>query len=489
MTGNPKMLILIMQLPIQPNGEKHGPQSIALFGSPKLSNEQLYLIQKFGRSVLGTNNISSIHSITNEISLDNFDDLTGMTSSTATMDDFKKADVLVVMNADLSEDNLIMEMKIKEAQKNGTKLVLINSSEIKLTKFADLWVDSRKGTNTILMNGMIQKVIERNHHDKSFLESDVEGFEELKKVTTMFQKEEVCELTEIDPLKYDELADLISNPASNIVFIYNLDSRKEKSTNDLKTIANFLLLTNRMSKENNGIILLRDYSNSAGHLDMGINPEHLPGQVKFFEQEEVRRIGKKWNIDIEQVFIPTNLKEDLINGKIKAAIIFGEDPFSFPETAEWFKKIDFVLVNESFRTETVNHAEVILPAPTFLEDRGTYTNCEGRLQEKLPVCQNREIQEGWKTITGLASQFTDEFTYETYDEIYNEMCDVNRAYQGMKPDSLLINPVKKGNYYTRNKKANFAIVGYDVKTINPSKPAFTYSEMFFRKEIKSKIIY
>lgn len=469
--------------------EKHGPQSIALFGSPKLSNEQLYLIQKFGRSVIGTNNISSIHSITNEISLDGLDDLTGMTSSTASMNDFRKADVLVVMNADLSEDNLIMEMQIKEAQKNGTKLILINSSEIKLTKFADLWVDSRKGTNTILMNGMIQKVIERNQQDKSFIESNVEGFEDLKKMTTMFQKEEVCDLTEIDPQKYDELVTLISNPSSNIVFIYNLDSRKEKSTNDLKTIGNFLLLTNRMSTENNGIILLRDYSNSAGHLDMGVNTTHLPGQVKFFEKEEVRKIGKKWNTDLEQVFIPTNLKEDLINGKIKAALIFGEDPFSFPETAEWFKKIDFILANESFSTETANQAEVILPAPTFLEDRGTYTNCEGRVQEKLPVYQNREMQEGWKIITGLASQFTDEFNYRDFDEIYEEICNVNRFYQGMKPDTLLTNPVNKGNYYTRNKKANFAIVGYDVKTINPSKPALAYSEMFFRKEIKSKIIY
>jgi predicted molibdopterin-dependent oxidoreductase YjgC len=393
------------------------------------------------------------------------------------------------MNADLSEDNLIMEMKIKEAQKSGAKLVLVNSSEIKLTKFADLWVDSRKGTNTILMNGVIQKMIEQNKQDETFIKSSVEGFNELKKTTEIFKKQEVCERTEIDSEIYDDFTDLLTDPEKNIVFIYNLDSRKEKSTNDLKAICNYLLISNRLSTDYNGLILLRDYSNSAGQLDMGIDPDHLPGQVKIFEKEAIKEIEKKWNTDLEKVFIPTNLKEDLTNGKIKAALIFGEDPFSSPETAQWFNKMEYILAADSFETETMKKAEVILSMPDFIEEKGSYTNCEGRLQEKQPILDRKRSLKGWEIITKLGQQLDNQFDYQSINDVFDEMCDVNRIYHQKEYGTLITYPAKKGLFHTRSQKAKLVDTGSDVKTISPSKPTFSYSEMFFRQEIKGKLIY
>jgi len=469
--------------------DQHGPQSVALFCSPKLPNEQLYLLQKFGRSGLGTNCIASIDTLVNETALNELDDSLGITSSTVTMDDFQQADLLVVVNGDLSEENLVMELKIKEAQKNGTKLILINSSEIKLAKFADLWIDSRKGTNTVLMNAIIQQVIERNQYDETSIRSTVEGLEELKKMIAMFRKEEACDIVEIDEEKFDTLIDLLNNPSSNIIFIYNLDSRKEKTKNDLKAIGNFLLLTNRFSKRNNGLMLLRDYSNSAGHLDMGVDPDHLPGYVKFFEREEIKRIEQIWDTDLERVFLPTDIKKELMEGKIKAALIFGEDPLACPDTAGWFKNMEFLLVHDSFYTDTAKRAEVVLPAPSFIEDRGTYTNCERRLQESIPVIYPNNMNEGWKTISKLASCFNDRFGYESIKAIFSEMCTINRLYREGKPNNVLVNPITLEKFFTRNKKPNFAIIDYDLKTINPLKTSFSYSEMFFKKNIKSKLFH
>ncbi len=469
--------------------DRHGPQSVALFCSPKLPNEQLYLLQKFGRSGLGTNNIASIDLLVNETTQDDLDYSLGITTSTVTLDDFQKADLLVVVNGDLSEENLIMELKIKEAQKHGTKLILINSSEVKLTKFADLWIDSRKGTNTVLMNAIIQQVIERDQYDETSIRSSVEGLEELKKMIAMFRKEEVCDIAEIDEEKFDTLAELLTNPSANIIFIYNLDSRKEKTKNDLKAIGNYLLLTNRFSRRNNGLMLLRDYSNSTGHLDMGIDPAHLPGYVKFFEREEIKRIEQAWGTDLEPIFLPTDIKKELMEGKIRAALIFGEDPFSCPDAARWFEHMEFLLVHDSFYTDTVKRAEVVLPAPSFIEDRGTYTNCERRLQEAIPVIHPKNMSEGWETISKLASCFNGGFGYESIKAIFSEMCTINRIYQEGTPNHVLVNPVIEGKFFTRNKRPNFAIIDYDLKTINPAKHSFSYSEMFFIKDIRSKLFH
>ncbi len=469
--------------------EQYGPQSVALFCSPKLPNEQLYLLQKFGRCGLRTNNIASIDTLVNETTLDDLDYSLGLTSSTVTMDDFQQADLLVVVNGDLSDENLLMELKIKEAQKKGTKLILINSSEVKLTKFADLWIDSRKGTNTVLMNAIIHQVIEKNQYDEASIRSSVEGLEELKKMIAMFRKEEVCDIADIDEGKFDKLVHLLVNPSSNIVFIYNLDSRKEKTKNDLKSIGNYLLLTNRITRKKNGLLLLRDYSNAVGHLDMGVDPGHLPGYVKFFEEEEIKRIALQWGTGLEQVFLPTDIRKELKRGNIKAALVFGEDPYSNTATARWFENLEFMLVQDSFQTDTVNRAEVVLPAPSFIEERGTYTNCERRMQETEPVIHLENKTEGWQMIADLASQFYGGFGYKSIQEVFSEMRAINRIYRDGKPDHVLVNPVTREEFFTRNRKPNFAIIDYDLKTINPYKTSCSYSERFFRNNIKSKLIH
>ena len=124
--------------------KKYGNDSVAIFASPKQTNEELYFLQKLARAGIKTNNITSFSHLLNGIELNSLDDMFGMTASTTTMDDLKKADTVVVINSELSEENLIMELKIKDAQKNGAEVVIVNSTQIKLNDFADMWIDSKK---------------------------------------------------------------------------------------------------------------------------------------------------------------------------------------------------------------------------------------------------------------------------------------------------------------------------------------------------------
>ncbi|MCP4218514.1 MAG: molybdopterin-dependent oxidoreductase, partial [bacterium] len=445
--------------------EKHGPEAVAIFASPKISNEELYMLQKFARCGIGTNNIAGFESLVYGDERNSLDEAFGITASTASMDDIQDADLVVVINGNLSEENLVMELKIKEAQKNGTKLVLVNSSEIKLAKFADLWVDARKGSNTVLLNGLMRQLIE-----SGIEKTAIEGFQELKEMTAPFNPEKVVETTDISMDKYNKLVELLQEKDQKVVFIYNNDVPREKSKNDLKAIGNFLTLTDRLEKENNGIIITREYSNSVGLMDMGVNPNYLPGYVKPFETAEVERIAKAWNTDLKDLFKPVDIKEKMLKDEIKAVLVFGEDPLLEGDNHKYFKGVEFVMVHDMFMTETAASAQVFLPAASPLEQDGTYTACDFRVQEVKGFLKPANGKDNLETIGALAGKFSDKLNSQSTEDVYKEIENVNRFYTGNGKDGKPAgNPLKKG-YFNAAGKPRFVVYEIDMATSKPELP-------------------
>ncbi|MCD6566191.1 MAG: molybdopterin-dependent oxidoreductase [Bacteroidales bacterium] len=468
--------------------KKFGADSVAVFGSPKMSNEELFLLQKFARAGLKTNNISSFSNMINDLKHDSLDDSLGLTVSTTSMNNLSNADVIVAINSNLSEDNLIMELKIKEAQKKGAKLIVINSSEIKIIKFADLWIDSRKGTNTILLNGILSELIKKELVNKNFIKATTENYSELKNMLQGNNAEDVCGLTGINIEKFKELTRLLEKENSNIVFVYDIDSKKEKSVNDLKAIGNYLLLTNRIYKKFNGLILLRDFSNSAGLLDMGVTPDYLPGYVKSFESEEIKRISKIWNVNLKKIFKPVNLKEKLLDGEIKAILIFGEDPLSDKKLLKYFKGVEFLLVHDLFNTNTAKKADVVLPAASYIEDTGTFTNCDTKIQKTKQIIPVKNKLKNRQLIEQLANNLGCDFNYKSPKEIFNEIKLINRFYSNCQQDDFWNKNLSKNRFYTKNNKAVFSVYDIDLVTFDPKKPDILYSENYYKKNIKCNLI-
>ena len=275
----------------------HGPQSVAVFGSPRMTNEELYLLQKFVRTGLKSNNIGSFTNVMNGMDQDALDGMFGLTTSTTTMDEIKCANVVVVIGSDISEDNLIAELKVKEAQKAGTLLVTINSTETPLTRLSDFWISPKRGTSTALINGISKAVIDKGAQDKKFVEAKTGGFEAFKKSVAKMDGKAVSAATGVDAGKLTELFSIIADKKNNVVALYSIDSRKEKSTNDLKALANLFMLTGRVGKAGNGIIILRDFANSQGLFDMGADSRYLPGNVggkgRGGNQEDRRYVGQQ----------------------------------------------------------------------------------------------------------------------------------------------------------------------------------------------------
>ncbi len=467
--------------------DQHGPEAVALFGSPKMSNEALYLLQKFARTGLKTNNIGSFSNVLYGNELDGLDTAIGVTTSTTTMDDIQDADVIVVINGDLSDEYLVMEMKIKQAMKKGAKLALVNSAEINLTKSSDLWLDTRKGSNTVLLNGLMRELVEKKAIADGL--ENVDGFGDLKKMVAGFTPANVIDRTDIAEEKYQQFVSLLEDIKKKVVFIYNIDAPREKSKHDMQAITNFLMLTGRLEKDGNGIIIAREYSNSTGLMDMGVAPNYLPGYVKSFEKDEIQRIGKEWKTDLADIFKPVDLEKKLMNGEIKALLLFGEDPLVFNDNRKYFKGVEFVAVHDLFLTDSSDEADVVFPAATFLEQDGTYTACDRRVQGAKAMIPSKGGKDDWQVIQALAEKFDKSFAFNSTEEIYKEIQSVNRFYTEIdlnegKPAG---NPLKKG-CFNESGKPRFTVYEVDLTTLSPEQPELLFSEHYFKNKIKASLM-
>ena len=466
--------------------EKYGSDSIAVFASPKLSNEELYLLQKFTRTGLKNNNISSFSNLVYETEQESTDSMLGFTSSTVSMDELKDADVIVVINSNLSEENLVMELKIKEAQKRGAKLILINSSEIKLTKHADLWIDSRKGTNTYLIDSLNKILIKNRLTNEAFIKNRASNFYELISSLVSVDPEKAMDYSGVDKNIFEAFVSFMKNISSNIVFIYNINSRADKSVNDLKAVSNFLLLTGRTGKEKNGMIILREFNNSTGLIDMGVTPSYLPGFVKYNDIEEIQKVGKEWNAELKNIFKPTELSLRLKKGEIKGMLVFGEDPLNVKENEKYFNGVEFLLVSDAYHTNTTEEADVVLPAANHIEQSGTYTRCDNKVQRSNRIVKGINDYENWQLISKLASRFTDGFIYNSSDEVFSEIRRINRFYKysGLEESWM---KVYFNNGFSEQ-KLHFSIHQTNFSTFNPIKQVIHYQDNYYFRDVKNKIV-
>ncbi|HEY6907633.1 MAG TPA: molybdopterin-dependent oxidoreductase, partial [Ignavibacteriaceae bacterium] len=467
--------------------DKYGPESIAVFVSPRLSNEEIYLLQKFSRTGLNNNNISSFSGLIGKKEGDSrTDDLMGFTASTVSMDDLKKADVIVVMNAGFTEENLVMELKIKEALKHGAKLILISSFESRLAKFADLWIDSRRGTNTYLIDSLNKILIENGAIDDKFINERTANFHEFVDNLSDVDSSKAIDYSGINKESYESFVSIMKEQASNVIFIYDIDTGTDRSANDVKAVSNYMLMTGRIGKENNGIIILREFSNSTGMLDMGASPDYLPGYVRYDEIDEIRRIEHEWNKNLGDSFKPVELDARLRRGDIKGILIFGEDPLNIKENAKYFNGVEFLLVADSYHTSTTDEADVVIPAAGYFEQSGTYTRCDNVVQRSRKIVSGPIDYENWEIISRLASRFSGGFSFNSSEEIFEEIKRINRFYKHTDIDKSWLKKYFNNGY--KQRKLSFSSHRPDFSVIGTAKSKIHYQDNYYFSSVKNKLV-
>jgi formate dehydrogenase major subunit len=465
-----------------------GADSIAAFASPKLTNEELYLLQKFVRAGLRTNNIGSFTNLINGAEQDGLDNMFGLTVSTATMDDLEKADVVMVINADPSEDNLIAELKIKAALKRGAKVVTVTSSEIPLVKLSDLWIDSKRGTNTALINGICKAAIEKGWEDRAFIKDRTEGYEAFKTAIGGFDARLVAEITGVKEEKLKSLLDLVANPRANVVVVYGVDSLWEKSKNDLQALGNLMMLGGRTGKPGNGILLLRDFANAQGLLDMGVDPKYLPGYVRIGDAKGIGELEKLWGVALQGIFRPVNLKDALERDQIKGLLVFGEDPLFATSNLKLTGGAEFMVVVDCYMTATAMEAAVVLPASLPIETEGTFTACDRRVQRTTRIFEAGTIMENREIIRALAEKMHIALTPTSRQDIEKEIKRAVPLYGKLANGGFWGKDLLVKTFMTPNGKGRFALFDVDVTPYGGEKKCYLFGENYFTLQIRSRLV-
>ncbi|MFH1823819.1 MAG: formate dehydrogenase subunit alpha [Candidatus Firestonebacteria bacterium] len=424
---------------------KYGSDSFAILSSAKCTNEENYLMQKFARAVLGTNNIDHCARLCHAPSVSALGKTVGSAAMSMSITDIPKADCLFVIGNNTTETHPITALYIKKAVlSHGAKLIVADPRKIELTKYATVWLRQKSGTDVMLLNGLAKVIIEENLVNKEFIKNRVSGYEEFEKEIRNISLDEVSTITGVSKEKIVQTARLYAKSSASIIFWGMGITQHITGTDNAVAISNLALITGHIGKENAGVAPLRGQCNVQGSCDMGVLPDVFPGYQSVVKSEIREKFAKAWNVDTlpeKPGLTVVEMIQSIKTGKIKAMYIMGENPvLSDPnhnKLMEELKHLEILIVQDIFLTETAELADVVLPASSFAEKDGTFTNTERRIQ-RLHKALNSigESKPDWQIINEISAKMGYLMKYNHPSEIMDEISKLVPSYAGVNYDRL-----------------------------------------------------
>ncbi len=358
------------------------------------------------------------------------------------MDEISDADLILVIGSNTTEQHPLSSTRIFEALDKGAKLYVVDPRKIRLTDFCHEYAGIEPGTNLVLINAMIHVILEEDLWDKDFVEARTEQFEEMKTSVADCTPEWAEPITRIPAETIRKFArDYATADKAMIIFTMGV-TQHTTGTKSIRALANLAMLTNHVGRPSTGINPMRGQNNVQGAGDMAMLPNYLPG-YQWPEWPEAReRFARVWGDfscktghNIIQMF------DLMAEGTMKAAYIVGENPaLSDPDqthTIEALKKVPFLVVQDIFLTETAQYADVVLPAASFLERDGTYTNTERRVQMiRKAIEPVGNCKPDWEIITEIMKRIGMEVDYQSPSDIMDEINELVTTYGGITHERI-----------------------------------------------------
>ena len=425
-----------------------GGSAVAGIGSPRVTNEESYLFQKFLRGAVGTNNIDSEARLGYLPSQVIQYEMLGYSGGTYAMDAIEKAAAVIVIGGDLKAESPGFAYRvIQAATKNDARLIVATSRVSSINKFANAFLQYRPGSEAFLVAGLAKAVIEEGVANLEFIEKSTRGLGPFKVSLDSLSFEKIVEVTGVSEAALRGAAALICNGGRTAVIYGSELLRSADMVNAVKGTVNLALLTGAVGEAGAGIYPLDEKNNTQGMLDMGICPEYLPGYHTY--EHMAARFGAAWNTPLsvtpgKDLF---QIVEGIEKGKIKALYVMGSDPLHFmPDRSrvlQALQKLDLLVVQDLFLTETAKLATVVLPAATGAEKSGSFTSVDNRVQcferAVAPACEARtdaDILAKLYTLVApvapIATQDAEELHHEitALTGLYSEVCDHDGCRMG-----------------------------------------------------------
>jgi formate dehydrogenase alpha subunit len=424
--------------------DQHGPNALGAFTSSRSTNEACYLLQKLFRAVLGTNNVDCCARVCHSSTALALQLVTGTGAASASYEDIELARMIVLSGSNATEGHPVIGARLKQAVLRGAKLIVIDPRRIELAEYADIHLQLRPGTNVALFNGLAKVLIEEGLIDTSYVNERTEGIEELRTFLGGLSLDSVVAVTGISVEHIRDAARLIAKN-SPALFVTGLGlSELHQGTDSVKTLCNIGMLTGSIGRPGAGMQPLRGQNNVQGSADMGSMPNLVTGYQPLGDFAVRQRLQKIWGAVLPEepgLTIPEMI-DAATSGQIRSLWIMGEDIVqSDPNEAhviEGLSKLDFLIVQELFFSETARFAHLVLPAAAALEQEGTFTNGERRIQHVRPAVQPPgEALPDWLAVRDVGRAMGAAWTYETPAQVMDEIARVApKLFGGVSYDRL-----------------------------------------------------
>jgi formate dehydrogenase alpha subunit len=420
--------------------DKYGGDALAGLSSAKCTNEENYLFQKFIRTCFGTNNVDHCARLCHASTVVGLVKAFGSGAMTNSVRDcIEKANVIFVIGSNTTEQHPVMGHLIKRAvEYNGTKIIVADPREIELTEYAAIWLRHRCGTDVALLNGLMSVIINEGLYNHEFIENRTENFEELKNVVSRYGPERTEEITGVSKEKIIEAARLYAK-AGRASILYSMGiTQHTTGTDNVLSSANLAMLTGNIGMEGTGVNPLRGQNNVQGACDMAALPPLLPGYQAISILEVREKFERAWGIKLTagEGLTLVEMMDAASKGKIKGMYIMGENPMlsdpNIDHVEEGLGKLEFLVVQDIFLTETAQLADVVLPSACFAEKDGTFTNTGRRVQLlHKAVDPPGESKQDWEIICEISKRMGYSMLYTSPKKIMEEIARVTPSYGGI----------------------------------------------------------
>ena len=417
---------------------------VAVISSAKCTNEENYLVQKFARAVLSTNNVDHCARLCHAPTVAGLVQSFGSGAMTNSIDEISRAATILAIGTNTTATHPIIGLEIRKAVQDGAKLIVANPREIDLCRIAHLWLRHQPGTDVALLMGMMRVIVDEVLLDSAFIEERCENFDAFKKSLKLFDLDFVERTTGVHGEQVAEAARLYATtkPAT-LLYAMGITQHTHGTDNVLAT-ANLAMLTGNIGKPSTGVNPLRGQNNVQGACDLGALPNVYTGYQRVDDQQSRDKFEAAWGHTLpkEPGVTLTEIFEAARKGEVKAVYLVGENPMLSDPDIKHIEKaleeIDFLVVQDVFLSETARLAHMVLPAATFAEKDGTFTNTERRVQRVRKAIEPiGNSQPDWWITCQIARRMGGKgFDFEHPSQIMEEIARLTPTYGGISYERL-----------------------------------------------------
>jgi predicted molibdopterin-dependent oxidoreductase YjgC len=367
------------------------------------------------------------------------------------IEDYEMADCILVIGNNMIETHPVTATFVKRGLAKGAKLIVIDPKWTPLVKFADVWLQPRLGTDVALLNGLMHCIVIKNLIDKDFILNRVEGgmqaYDKLKKLVSNYLPETVADITGIAPEKIQAAAEIYAKSNRALIATGMGISQQVTGTHTVFSLINLCLITGQIGKVGAGLNPPRGQNNVQGASDVGCSPLIYPGYIPVANNENRKKAAAVWDFPYEALsgrvgLTTVEIMQAAHEGRIKGMYIMGENPMltdpNQNHTREALERMDFLVVQDIFPTETTAYAEVVLPGVAFADKEGTFVNSDRRVgRVRKAVDPPGEARQDWEILWEVAGRMGYPIkSYRNESEIFDEIAVVAPIMTGISYDRI-----------------------------------------------------